>query len=146
MFCVFSAVVFVAQEPSKELTTAGMWPCLRDMRVACATDHETLTCILQSLLQVSTFCATLCTSLSAVGKHALLAHDGCTRVLRHHALIAEDVEVGGPCRGALAAMEGRRSAGTATSSAARAAGAGHLMISCARASALAMCSQARMLP
>merc|ERR1712153_238065 len=60
MFCVFSAVVFVAQEPSKELTTAGMWPCLRDMRVACATDHETLTCILQSLLQVAPNTKTLC--------------------------------------------------------------------------------------
>ena len=60
VFCVFSAVVFVAQEPSKELTTAGMWPCLRDMRVACATDHETLTAILQSLLQVLTLRITLC--------------------------------------------------------------------------------------
>ena len=77
-----------------------------------------------------------------MGKRALRAHDDCTRALRHHALIAEDVEVGGPCRGALAAMEGRRSAGMAASSAARASGAGHLMISCARTSSLTMCRQA----
>ena len=43
-------------------------------------------------------------SLSAVGKRAMRAHDGCMRVLRHHArAAAEDVEVGGRCRGALAA-------------------------------------------
>ena len=90
VFCVFSAVVFVAQEPSKELTTAGMWPCLRDMRVACATDHETLTAILQSLLQVLTLCiillhpllspfvspsaVTLCITLCCHPLHHLLHH------------------------------------------------------------------------
>ena len=73
-----------------------------------------------------------------MGKRALLAHDDCMRVLRHHALITADVEVGAPCRGALAAMEGRHGAGATASPAARAVGAGHLMISCAGAFALAV--------
>ena len=75
-----------------------------------------------------------CLSLYDVGKHALLAHDSCRRVLRHHALDGEDAEVGGPCRGALAVMEERRgrSVGAAAAAASGASGAGHLMISCAR--------------
>ena len=68
-------------------------------------------------------------SLSAVGKRAILAHTMCVDMLRHHAQAAEDVELGGPCRGALAAIEERRGAGAAPSLAK--AGAGHLMISCA---------------
>ena len=66
-------------------------------------------------------------SLSAAGKRAMRAHDGCMRVLRQRALATEDVEVGARCRGALAAMEERRGGGEAPSAAA--AGAGHLMIS-----------------
>jgi hypothetical protein len=54
-------------------------------------------------------------SLSAVGKRALLGHDGCKRVLRHHALNAVDVQVGGPSRGALTAAEGRREASAGVS-------------------------------
>ena len=71
-------------------------------------------------------------SLSAVGKRTMRAHSGCVRMLRHHArAAAEDLEVGGRCRGALAAMEERRGMAAATSAAAAAAaaGAGHLMIS-----------------
>ena len=69
-------------------------------------------------------------SLSAVGKRAMRAHDGCMRVLRHHAgAAAEDVEVGGRCRGALAAMEERRSVSAVPDAAATAAHEGHLMIS-----------------
>ena len=69
-------------------------------------------------------------SLSAVGKLAMRAHDGCVRALRHHARATEDVEVGGRCRGALAAMEERRGTRTgAAVAAAAAAGAGHLMLS-----------------
>ena len=67
-------------------------------------------------------------SLSPVGKRSLLAHEGCLGVLRHHARAADDAKVGARCRGALAAMEERRSvpvgAGTGT-----AAHEGHLMIS-----------------
>ena len=48
-------------------------------------------------------------------------------MLRHHARAADDVGVGVRCRGALAAMEGRRSAATTASAAA--AHEGHLMIS-----------------
>ena len=71
-------------------------------------------------------------SLSLVGKRALLAHEGCAAVLRHHARATDDMEVGARCRGALAAMEERRSGGTAAPTPAGAAGAaheGHLMIS-----------------
>ena len=71
-------------------------------------------------------------SLSPVGKRALLAHEACTRILRHHARATDDMEVGARCRGALAAMEERRSEGTAAPTPAGAAGAaheGHLMIS-----------------
>ena len=68
-------------------------------------------------------------SLSAAGKRAMRAHDGCMRVLRHHARAADDVEVGGRCRGALAAMEERHGARTGAAVAAAAKGAGHLMIS-----------------
>ena len=66
-------------------------------------------------------------SLSPVGKRALLAHEGCMGVLRHHARAADDAKMGARCRGALAAMEERRSVGPAA--AAQASGAGHLMIS-----------------
>ena len=77
-----------------------------------------------------------CLSLYDVGKHALLAHDSCRRVLRHRALDGEDAEVGGPCRGALAVLEERRgrSVGAAASAASE---TGHLMISCARTRTLA---------
>ena len=69
-------------------------------------------------------------SLSAVGKRAMRAHDGCMRVLRQHAgAAAEDVEVGGRCRGALSAMEERRATGAAVAAAGAGAGGGHLMIS-----------------
>ena len=68
-------------------------------------------------------------SLSAAGKRAMRAHDGCMRVLRHHALATEDVEVGARCRGALAAMKERRGVAAAAPSVSAAAGAGHLMIS-----------------
>ena len=68
-------------------------------------------------------------SLSAVGKLAMRAHDGCVRALRHHARATEDVEVGGRCRGALAAMEERRSAMPSPAGASRAADGGHRMIS-----------------
>ena len=66
-------------------------------------------------------------SLSPIGKRALQRHEGCLGVLRHHARAADDVGVGARCRGALAAMEGRRSAATTASAAA--AHEGHLMIS-----------------
>ena len=65
-------------------------------------------------------------SLSPVGKRALLAHEGCMGVLRHHARATEDAKMGARCRGALAAMEERRSA---VPSSAGAVGEGHLMIS-----------------
>ena len=65
-------------------------------------------------------------SLSAVGKRALQSHEGCMRILRHHARATEDIEVGGRCRGALAAAEGQRGAGVAPSVS---VSAGHLMIS-----------------
>ena len=68
-------------------------------------------------------------SLSPVGKHALVGHEGCLGVLRHHARATDDVGVGARCRGALAAMEGRRSAVPTPAEAARAAHEGHLMIS-----------------
>jgi hypothetical protein len=68
-------------------------------------------------------------SLSAVGKPAMRAHDGCVRALRHHARATEDVEVGGRCRGALTAMEERRATGAAVAAGAAEAGGGHLMIS-----------------
>ena len=70
-------------------------------------------------------------SFSAVGKRSILAHSGCLDLLRHHARAVEDVDVGGRCRGALVAIEERRGAGASPSAAANAAGAGHLMISCA---------------
>ena len=66
-------------------------------------------------------------SLSPVGKLALMGHKACTGVLRHHACAVDDIGVGARCRGALAAMEERRSA--VPSSAAAAADEGHLMIS-----------------
>ena len=66
-------------------------------------------------------------SLSPVGKRALLGHEECKGVLRHHAGLADDVGVGARCRGALAAMEGRRIAARA---AGQANDGGHLMISC----------------
>ena len=69
-------------------------------------------------------------SLSVVGKPAMLAHSACMDMLRHHARATNDVGVGGPCRGALAAIEERHGVGAAPSVAK--AGAGHLMISCAR--------------
>ena len=65
-------------------------------------------------------------SLSPIGKRALLGHEGCTGVLRHHARAADDIGVGARCRGALAAMEERRGA---VPSSAGAADEGHLMIS-----------------
>ena len=65
-------------------------------------------------------------SLSPIGKRALQGHEGCTSVLRHHARAAEDIGVGARCRGALAALEERRSA---VPSSAETAGEGHLMIS-----------------
>ena len=68
-------------------------------------------------------------SLSPVGKRALRSHEGCTAVLRHHARVADDIGVGARCRGALAAMEERRSAMPSPAGAARAADEGHLMIS-----------------
>ena len=66
-------------------------------------------------------------SLSAVGKRAMWAHDTCVNMLRHHARATEDVGVGGRCRGALAALEGRPGAGASPS--VLAPGVGHLMIS-----------------
>ena len=73
-------------------------------------------------------------SLSAVGKRALRAHKACLEMLRHHARATEDVDVGGRCRGALAAIEERRGINAAAAPAkATAVGAGHLMISCASA-------------
>ena len=65
-------------------------------------------------------------SLSPVGKRALLAHERCLAVLRHHARAADDAKVGARCRGALAAMEERRSVPVGTGTAAH---EGHLMIS-----------------
>ena len=63
---------------------------------------------------------------AAVGKRALLGHERCVGMLRHHARAADDIGVGARCRGALAAMEGRR---TVAATAAGAAHEGHLMIS-----------------
>ena len=68
-------------------------------------------------------------SLSPIGKHALLGHEGCISVMRHHARAADDIGVGARCRGALAAMEERRGAVPSAAGAARAADEGHLMIS-----------------
>ena len=68
-------------------------------------------------------------SLSPVGKRALLAHEGCMGVLRHHARATGDAKMGVRCRGALAAMEERRSVGAVPGAAAAAAHEGHLMIS-----------------
>jgi hypothetical protein len=69
-------------------------------------------------------------SLSPVGKRALLGHEECKGVLRHHAGLADDVGVGARCRGTLAAMEGRRSAApTPAGAAGQANDGGHLMIS-----------------
>ena len=82
--------------------------------------------------------AALCPSLSVVGKQALLAHDGCTRMLRHHALAMADTDVGGRCRGALAAMGERRAARALPPPVGAAAAAGHLMISCASPCARAL--------
>ena len=65
-------------------------------------------------------------SLSPVGKRELLAHEGCMGVLRHHARAADDAKVGARCRGALAAIEERRSVPVGTGTAAH---EGHLMIS-----------------
>ena len=66
-------------------------------------------------------------SLSAEGKRAMRAHDGCMHALQHHASAADDVEVGARCRGALVAMEERSGRGAAPS--VSVAGTGHLMIS-----------------
>ena len=66
-------------------------------------------------------------SLSPVGKRALLGHEECKGVLRHHAGLADDVGVGARCRGALAAVEGRRSGGAAAPT--PAGDGGHLMLS-----------------
>ena len=70
-------------------------------------------------------------SLSPVGKRALLGHEACMGVLRHHARASDDAKMGARCRGALAAMEGRRgaSAAPASAGAAEAGHEGHLMIS-----------------
>ena len=65
-------------------------------------------------------------SLSLVGKRALLAHEGCMGVLRHHARAAGDAKMGVRCRGALAAMEERRPATTPVGAASH---EDHLMIS-----------------
>ena len=50
-------------------------------------------------------------------------------VLRHHAGAADDAKMGARCRGALAAMEERRSVGLEAAAAAAAAHEDHLMIS-----------------
>ena len=68
-------------------------------------------------------------SLSPVGKRALLVHEGCMGVLRHHAGATGDATIGVRCRGALAAMEERRSVGAVPDAAAAAAHEDHLMIS-----------------
>ena len=68
-------------------------------------------------------------SLSPVGKRALLTHEGCMGVLRHHARATGDAKMGVRCRGALAAMEERRSVGLEAAAAAAAAHEDHLMIS-----------------
>ena len=68
-------------------------------------------------------------SLSPVGKRALLVHEGCMGVLRHHARATGDATMGVRCRGALAAMEERRSVGAVPGAAAAAAHEDHLMIS-----------------
>ena len=65
-------------------------------------------------------------SLSHVGKRELLAHEGCLGALRHHARAADDATMGARCRGALAAMEERRSVPVGPGTAAH---EGHLMIS-----------------
>ena len=71
-------------------------------------------------------------SLSAIGKRNMRAHKACLSMLRHHARAIEDV--GGRCRGALAAIEERRGINAAAAPAkATAVGAGHLMILCASA-------------
>ena len=73
-------------------------------------------------------------SLSAIGKRKMRAHKACLSMLRHHARATEDVDVGGRCRGALAAIEERRGINAAAAPAkATAVGARHLMISCASA-------------
>ena len=68
-------------------------------------------------------------SLSPVGKRALLTHEGCMGVLQHHARATGDTKIGVRCRGALAAMEERRSVGAVPGAAAAAAHEDHLMIS-----------------
>ena len=71
-------------------------------------------------------------SLSDVGKLAMRAHKACLDMLRHHARATEDVDVGGRCRGALAAIEARLGINEGAAPAkVTAVGAGHLMISCA---------------
>ena len=66
-------------------------------------------------------------SLSPLGKRALLDHEECKGVLRHHAGLANDMGVGARCRGALAAVEGQRSEGAAAPT--PAGEDGHLMVS-----------------
>ena len=78
---------------------------------------------------LSTCCGCFACSLSPVGKPALLAHEGCMGVLRHHARATEDAKMGARCRGALAAMEERRPAGSAAGAGTAAAHKGHLMLS-----------------
>ena len=69
-------------------------------------------------------------SLSAVGKRALQRHEECMGVLRHHARANDNAAVGARCRGALAAMDERRGAGTTTPTAVGSeVNGGHLMIS-----------------
>ena len=68
-------------------------------------------------------------SLSPVGKRALLVHEGCMGVLRHHARATGDAKMGVRCRGALAAMEERRSVSAVPGAAAGVPHEDHLMIS-----------------
>ena len=69
-------------------------------------------------------------SLLPLGKRALLGHERCMSMLRHHARATADVGVGARCRGALAAIaERRRTAAPTEAGSAGTTMGGHLMIS-----------------